>query len=238
MHLAAVVIASVSLGQGPPVFPGASWETGTPEQEGMSSARLDEAMDYAGGPNSLRSHCVSIHRNGVLVAERYWDRPLQPPATANSTTMVFSISKAIATTLVGMAERDGLLDTEGRLLEYGIPEFAGTEAGEVTIDMLLRHDSGREYKNDIEDIALPQFAPPGTDPSQQTEFSIGLPQQHRPGTVLQYNQMAFQLLERVLRNATGGEQVAALARRQIWEPLQFESETFWQEEVSALYPVP
>jgi CubicO group peptidase (beta-lactamase class C family) len=222
-------LAARALGQGPPVYPGAGWARRTPEQEGMSSARLNEALDYAGGPAGLRSHCVTVHRNGALVAERYWDRPLQPPATANSTTMVYSISKAIATTLIGMAERNGAVHTEQHLPEVGIPQFAGTEAGEITIDMLLRHDSGREYHNDIEDIAIPQFAPAGTDPSQQTEHSIGLSQQHRPGTHLQYNQMAFQLLERVLCNITAGEPVPSIADR-FFEALQFESQTFWQTE--------
>ena len=217
-------------GPGPAeVFPGAQWEVREPEQEGMSTALLERAIEYAAGENNLRSHCVSIHRNGYLVAEKVWDRPLQPPSDYNSTTMVFSISKAITSTLVGMAERDGLLSTEGRLPEYGIPQWAGTEQGEITVDMLLRHDSGREYINDIEDIALPQFAPAGTDPSGQTEFSINnRSQQHRPGTYTQYNQMAFQLLERVLRNATG-LQVPTLAKQQLWNPLQFESQTFWQE---------
>ena len=43
----------------------------------------------------------------------------------------------------------------------------------------------------------------GTDPSQQTAYAISLQQEYPPGTVTEYNQMAFQTLERVLRSELG-----------------------------------
>ena len=121
-------------------FPGASWEMRSPEEAGMSGARLEEALRYAAGPQSLRSHCVSIHRNGFLVAEGYWTG-----RDPSSRTMVYSVSKTFATALIGAAERDGLVDTEERASSRWIPEWRGTESEDVTLDMVLRHDSGRYY---------------------------------------------------------------------------------------------
>ena len=121
-------------------FPGASWEMREPEEVGMSGARLEEALRYAAGPQSLRSHCVSIHRNGFLVAEGYWTG-----RDPSSRTMVYSVSKTFATALIGAAERDGLVDTEERASSRWIPEWRGTESEDVTLDMVLRHDSGRYY---------------------------------------------------------------------------------------------
>ena len=194
----AMVSAQTSL------WPQTSWPMATPESQGMGAERLREALEYAAGPNNLRSHCASIHRNGFVVAEGYWKPGQTDP---NATTMLYSISKAFATTLVGAAERDGLLDTEDEAHNYDIPQWRGTTAERITVDMLLRHDSGRYYGSDLEDIGIPQFAPldgspPSTDPSSQTEYAIGIPMEYNPGQVTEYNQMAFQSLERVLRRGT------------------------------------
>lgn len=103
---------------------------------------------------------------------------------------------------------------------------SGTTAERITVDMLLRHDSGRYYGSDLEDIGLPQFAPAGTDPSSQTQFAIDRDMEYPPGTVTEYNQMAFQTLERVLRNATD-TQVTDYVADKIFEPLGFEYDPFW-----------
>ena len=42
--------------------------------------------------------------------------------------------------------------------------------------------------------------------------------------------LPFQALERVLTEAAGGVSVPELTERELWGPLQFESDTFWQAE--------
>jgi CubicO group peptidase (beta-lactamase class C family) len=224
--MAGLILAAVAMaGARASMFPGAEWEQRSPESQGMDSARLLEALEYAAGPQQLRSHCASIHRNGFVVAEGYW-KPGQ--AFANATTMVYSVSKTFVTTMVGAAERDGLVDTEREAHTYGIPQWLGTDAQGVTVDMLLRHDSGRYYGSDLEDIGLPQFLPAGTDPSSQTQYAISLNQEYYPGTVTEYNQMAFQTLERVLRNATNKPATEYVAEK-VFEPLGFQYSPFLTE---------
>ena len=120
-----LILASVAMMSGrASMFPGEEWEHRSPESQGMDSARLMEALEYAAGPQQLRSHCASIHRNGFLVAEGYW-KPGQ--AFPNATTMVYSVSKTFVTTMIGAAERDGLVDTEreARNEKYGEHHFGG-----------------------------------------------------------------------------------------------------------------
>lgn len=134
--LAAVLVGSAMVSAQTGLWPGTSWPIATPESQGMSSTRLQEALDYAAGPNNLRSHCVSVHRNGNLVAEGYW-KPGQ--AAPNATTMVYSISKAFATTLIGAAEKDGMVDTEAEAHSYNIPQwrYASPAAGPPPSPMAL-----------------------------------------------------------------------------------------------------
>jgi hypothetical protein len=64
-------IMHVAVALSPPVFPGYTWIRHTPEQEGIDSAKLKAAFDYA-GTDGLETICVSAHRNGYLLSDRYW----------------------------------------------------------------------------------------------------------------------------------------------------------------------
>ena len=219
---AAVLLAAPATAQPQDRFPGASWERVAPEDVGMSAAKLEEALDYAGGLLGGGSRCVSVHRHGYLVAERYYE------GDASSRHITWSTSKAIAATLVGAANRRGEVQVDNAAAGW-IPEWRSNEAVDVTVDMLLRHDSGRYY-DPISDFVVPQLIGfNGSEPATQTEFAVSRPQTHTPGTVDQYNQMAFQALEPVLRLATSSASVQDFSQRELFGPLGMESEPYWEE---------
>jgi len=88
------------------------------------------------------------------------------------------------------------------------------------MENVLRHNSGRYY-DPASDFVTPQTK------TDQTAFAISLPQQHAPGTVDQYNQMAYQTLQQVFERATGvGIQAASV--KELYGPMQFESKSYWQ----------
>jgi len=219
--LAVVCIIALCNGQ---LFPGQTWQRATPESQGMSSALLEDAFQYAGGPDDRRSFCASVHRNGYLLKDEYWAGfgPLDP-------WIIWSVSKAITSTLIGSAERDGYLHTEDAASDY-INEWRGNhDSVNVTLDMLMRHDSGRYY-DFFTDFIRSQLQP------SQTDFAISLRQQHPPGTLYQYNQMAIQTLERVLRVSLNTT-VPEYTEQEMFGPLQFQSDSFWQEK-SIVMPIP
>jgi len=74
----------------------------------------------------------------------------------------------------------------------------------------------------ITDFVTPQLEP------DQTAFSIKLKQQYPPGTHDQYNQMAYQTLQQVFEKSTGNT-IQNASTYELYRPLQFESETYWQE---------
>mmetsp|Transcript_25002 Transcript_25002/g.27688 ORF Transcript_25002/g.27688 Transcript_25002/m.27688 type:complete len:369 (+) Transcript_25002:34-1140(+) len=205
-------------------FPGRSWERATPESQGMSSERLDNAFDYAFPRFSLTTRCVSVFRNGYLVGDRY-----NIGVNPTDASISWSVSKAVFSTLIGIAEKAGLLHTTDLASKY-IEEWRGVPgASDITIDHLLRHDSGRYY-DPVTDFVLPQSS------RNQTLFALDLRMQTRPGTDDQYNQMAFQTMERIWRVATGGT-VAQQWRELLPNKIGFEAASFWQE-ISFLNDVP
>jgi CubicO group peptidase (beta-lactamase class C family) len=201
------------------VYPGASWSRRSASEAGFDPEGLQAAMDYAAAmPGLTDLNCASVHRDGYLVAEVSAEGrdPL-------NTTTIFSTSKPVVASLLGALQRDGLVSSmESRASEF-IEEWASTPSAEVTLDQLLRHDSGRFFYDWYLDAEFSQSMP------SQTAYALVLAQMHAPGTTYAYNQMAFQSLERVLVKAAGTS-VPELTKREIWGPLKFESDTFWWAE--------
>ena len=100
-------------------------------------------------------------------------------------------TKSYASTLVGIAQDEGLLDIDDLASRY-IEAWAGTPSAEVTIANLLRNDSGRQHD------------PPSTTAScpvsqDMDSLAVGLGQAALPGTTWAYNNAAIQTLDAVLR---------------------------------------
>jgi CubicO group peptidase (beta-lactamase class C family) len=197
-----------------PVFPGVNWIRHTPEQEGMDTSKLNDAFKYA-GTDGLETICCSVHRNGYLVGDKYWGLD----GAYNKTNIIWSVSKAWMATLIGTAERDGKLNTSELMTKY-VPQWEQPKTANITMEHIMRHCSGRHY-DAAADFVTPQLE------ADQTAYSIKLAQQYPPGTHDQYNQMAYQTLQQVYEKATG-TLIQDAASRELYNPLQFESKTFFQ----------
>jgi CubicO group peptidase (beta-lactamase class C family) len=200
--------ASTVAERAPVVFPGASFATGDPEALDLSPAALRRLDRYYA---TTGANCVAVVRDGVLVHERYWNG-----YDAETDQEVFSATKSITATLVGIAQDAGLLDIDDPASDY-IPEWRGTPSEPVTIRNLLSNDSGRHYDfgTDYVDMAI--------GARDKTAVSIGLDQQHEPGTEWDYNNAAIQTLEAVLEAATG-QDVARYAEEHLFEPIGMSAE--------------
>lgn len=162
------------------------WETTTPAKAGFRAARLE---DIAADAKATDSTCLAVVRDGRLVADWNWGTPRTTPRE------VFSVTKSITSALVGIALRDGDLSLDDPVADY-VPSWRGTDSAAVTVRNLLSNDSGRFWSLDSDYVQLTQAA-------DRTSYAVGLGQQFAPGTVWAYNNAAIQVLDRVLRKATG-----------------------------------
>ena len=108
---------------------------------------------------------------------------------------VFSVTKSISSTLVGLAQADGDLKLTDPAADY-IPEWKGTDSAGVTVQNLVSNDSGREWSLALDYDGL--IRPPTTRPSRSAWGRTP-----EPGTTWAYNNSAIQTLDEVLRSATG-----------------------------------
>lgn len=186
----------------PGVYPGESWEVVDPGDAGLSADGVDSFVDFA---ESVDSGCLAVIRGGQLAIEYYgpdWD--------ISTDLEVFSATKSVSATLVGIASDLGFLDIEEPASNY-LEEWVGTDSESVTIRNLLANDSGRYWDFETDYTGLVFDA-------DRSAFAIGLDQQHEPGTYWEYNNSAIQTLEEVLQRATGQE-VADFAEANLFGPL-------------------
>ena len=186
----------------PAPYPGTEWQRGDAAEAGFDPATLEE---IAAAAERRDSNCLVVTRHGELVAEWYWN-----DTDAGSSQEVFSATKSVSSTLLGIAQADGDLAVDDPASDY-IPEWQGTPSAEVTIENILSNDSGRHWDlgTDYGDLVAA---------ADRTDFAVGLGQDAPPGTTWAYNNAAIQTLEAILAEATG-EEPATYAREKLLGPL-------------------
>jgi CubicO group peptidase (beta-lactamase class C family) len=184
-------------------YPGDEWAAVEPGDAGFDPARLDRLAAQA---EAAGSACLVVTRNGEVVDERYWQG-----MTADTPREAFSVTKSVTSTLVGIAQDEGLLDLAEPAAEH-IPQWSGTPAEAVTVENLLSNDSGRhwDFATDYGGMAI--------NAADKTAFAVDLAQDDAPGEVWAYNNSAIQTLSSVLESAAGQSPVD-FARTRLFEPL-------------------
>jgi CubicO group peptidase (beta-lactamase class C family) len=188
-------------------YPDDDWRRAAPADAGLDATALEQLAAEA---QAAGSECLVVTRDGVVVDERYWG-PGGPAAPRE----VYSVSKSVTSTLVGIAQDGGLLDVDEPASTY-IPAWAGTASAGVTIADLLSNDSGRHW-----DLST-DYAEMAVKARDKTAFAVALGQDAEPGTVWAYNNAAIQTLDAVLQVATGTAP-ADFAERELFDPIGMDS---------------
>ena len=124
---------SVSFESGPftKVWPGLSWETATPESQGMCPDNINEAMDYAFQEGNFTGAVIVI-RNGFIVAERYADDRM-----ATDLVTSWSVAKSFTSALIGKALDEGLITSLDQQVAEFIPTWQDSDKEVITLRQLM-----------------------------------------------------------------------------------------------------
>jgi len=212
------VVTSVPT-ESPDYWPTDGWRTSTPEQQGMNSERLAEALDFCREAD-VNIHSLLVIRNGYIVADAHFY-----PFTRGSKHDVASVTKSFTSTLIGIAIDKGYIDSTNKPVLDFFPErtVANLDANKraMTLEHLLTMTSGLECINAPGEVTLFQMmASP-----DWVQFVLDLPMSDKPGSRFVYNSGGSHLLSAIIRRTTG---VSALdfAREHLFKPLGI-SDVFW-----------
>lgn len=187
--------------------PGSDWATAAPESLGLRADVIADASTAGESLPGLRALLVA-HR-GTLVCERYYGG-----SDADTLQPINSATKSVCSMLVGLALQEGRLksldDTVAQLIPEAMAEVPDSAAGPVTLGQILSGQSGLAF----DFAAFGQLA----GAASTTRYALG-----RPGVPLSqpgwsYNDAMVSLIAPMLERAQGST-LAALAQRQLFEPL-------------------
>ena len=181
----------------------------TPEAEGIRSdavLRFYEAVSAEA--DSIAAHAVLVMRHGKVIAEGAW-----APYRLDVPHMLYSMSKSVTGTAVGIAVDEGLLSLEERLTDL-FPELVTPTQAKVIKNMTVRHlltmSTGCRF-NEIGSML---------DENWAKMFLESLPK-FEPGTAFEYNSLNTYMLAAILARRTGQTLVDYL-RPRLFEPLGIE----------------
>jgi CubicO group peptidase (beta-lactamase class C family) len=197
-------------------WPTQGWRTAAPAEEGMDPKGLAVIDEDAGGVYpGLRS--VLVVRHGVLVFERYYHG-----ATPATYFNVFSVTKSVTSTLVGIALGEhtvgGLDQPIGRLLVRHLPPRADPRLRTATLEQVLTMTAG-----------LPADPPNGHDPPDLAHardwvrFVLSQHPATTPGARFAYSSDGSHLLSAIVADATG-QSTLRYAQVKLFGPLGIASD--------------
>ena len=181
----------------PTYWPTKGWQTSTPEQQGMDSNVLADALDYV-RQHDLALHSLLIVRHGYVILDAYFY-----PYSGETVHDVASITKSITTSLVGLALEKGHIKDLNRSVIDFFPELNATVLSgakkHITIKDLMTMSSGLNcgYKPGEPEL----FAMRKSEDWMQ--FTFNLPMVAEPGTEFAYCSSGMHLLSSLITRTTG-----------------------------------
>lgn len=182
----------------------------------ISQVALDQIERYAQKRNS--SALLVMHQ-GKIVLEKYW-RGHDQVAYTNS----MSLAKTVLSLLMGIAIAEGHIQSELDPVAKYIPEWAKDERANITIQDLLRMQSGlRDHEasdNPFSDIVQMYL---GKDAKAA---ALEVPAQTAPGQSFVYTNANSQILGLLLERATG-ERFGQYLQTRLWQPIGAQAAQLW-----------
>jgi CubicO group peptidase (beta-lactamase class C family) len=206
------VQSNVGSAQTPAYWPTNGWRSTTPEQQGLDSAKLAEALDYI-RQHDLNIHSLLIVRNGYLVLDAYFY-----PYDARNLHDLASVTKSVISTLIGIAIDQGRLKSTSQHVPDLFPQRSIANPDErkqaITIESLLTMTSGLKCQPDDNELTLHQMMAS----EDWVQFMLDLPMADQPGIKFVYCSGGMHLLSGIISQATSTSAID-FARRTLFEPL-------------------
>ncbi len=186
----------------------------TPEAEGLGSSTLERLYrELDARQAGVAPHALMVLVNGKVISEGYW-----APYRAEHPYMLYSMSKSITGTAIGIAVDEGLLSLDETLAEI-FPELMPTtylrQHKVATVRQLLTMRTGNRF-NEVGSML---------DENWVKMFMESLPK-FDPGTAFEYNSMNTYMLAAILVKKTGMPLMEYL-RPRLFAPLGIE-EAAWE----------
>lgn len=198
---------------------GRQFEHATPEQAGLDSQLLSDALDFGLSRNRLN---VQVFRHNCLIGSG----PING-STDRIPWNVWSVTKSVVSLLAGIAWDQGKLDIDAPVDRYLPVGVGDARHRAITVQNLLQETSGLRVGAATEGITgiIP------IDPFSAVQ-ALGVPFDDPPGSAFQYSQRNVDLLSYVIELAVG-EPLQQFAQRELFGPIGIrQGDYYWAHDRS------
>lgn len=181
---------------------------------------------------TLASYMINNHIGGVIVLQHNKIRLEEYAGGVDKETVwtSFSMAKSISSMLLGVALKEGAIESLDDALQKYIPELEGHDYGKVTVYQLLTMTSGIAWNEDYEDpnsdVAQMYQSPCKNTESHILTYMKPLKFVHQPGTYWNYSTGETDLVGILIQKATG-KSLADYLSEKIWQPWGMEHCAYW-----------
>lgn len=179
----------------------------TPESLGISSKAILDFVEAAEKERKDELHSFILLRHGQVAAQGWWG-----PYNPESPHMLFSLSKSFTSTAIGIAQAEGLLNINDKVISFfpaETPREPSANLQAMRIRDLLTMNTG--HNDDATDRMR-------RDTANWVKGFLSLPVEHKPGTHFVYNSAATYMLSAIIQKTSGKTLVEFLTPR-LFEPL-------------------
>lgn len=184
-----------------------------PEEQGVSSRAIVALLDAIHADPAARAHEIMIVKNGTVIAEATW-----APYESRLPHQLYSLSKSITATAIGMLIDEGLLEIDEALCDIfydKTPDRADHPAYRMTVRHLLNMSTGSLYNE----------AGSAMGADWEWDF-LRAGTKYEPGMAFDYNSMNTYMLAAIVRRKTG-ETLTEYLKPRLYEPLGIQ-EHYWE----------
>jgi len=203
--LVSTILFASSCTRTPPTPPAVlrDWQTSTPEEQGMDSAKLEEMMEFI-KEQGLDIDSVVVVRSGYIVLDEYPNREYG----REYVHPLYSVKKSVFSALIGIAIQEGFSESVDQKVEDFFPERTivnlDSQKQNMTLEHLLTMTSGLEWDERTYPYGDPRnnwtAALRRDDPAL---FALDRPMANGPGVEWVYNTGGSYLLSVIITKTTG-----------------------------------
>lgn len=181
---------------------------------------------------TLNSYMKENHIAGVIALQNNKIR-LEKYANGvdkNTLWTSFSVAKSVSSMLLGIALKEGAIESLDDALQKYIQELKGHDYGKVTVRQLRTMTSGiawnEDYTDPDADVAQMYQHPCKGNESHILTYMKSLKLEHKPGSHWNYSTGETDLVGILIQKATG-KSLAEYLSEKIWQPWGMENCAYW-----------
>ncbi len=180
----------------------------TPSEQGVDARGISAFIEAADADPGVELHSLMVLRHGTVVAEGWWS-----PYAPQLPHLLYSLSKSVTATALGIAVAEGLVDFDATVLSY-FPELDADVTDARSRAILVRHVLAMASGHTAETVDRARREGDG----DLLRGFLRLPPESDPGTVFAYNQPCTFAVSAIVQRVSG-QSLRDYLRPRLLDPL-------------------